>query len=231
MIIKIYSIYKYKLLNDYLNKISNNDINSLKEIILKKSTLETKLIFNLCIKYISIDLSKNKNEKLLYELYKININGQKELEREKNKTIKYRNEYKKILSELVENSNKLNKLIKNKKKIENEFRTSIIHNKKEKKCENYIKKYSIEKSNMKSIYSLEKLKEKDINRYKKVIKNKKIHKILVCKTNKKLNEYINRDKNSVKNMIKIVSNYINTNYKPKTFVLGTKICNHTLCVI
>ena len=113
----------------------------------------------------------------------------------------------------------------------NEFRTSIIHNKNEKKCENYINKYDENKTNIKSLYSLEKLKEKDIKRYNKAKNNKKIHKILVCKTNKKLNEYVNRDINSVKNMIKIVSNYIKTNHKPKTFVNGTKICNDTLCVM
>ena len=71
----------------------------------------------------------------------------------------------------------------------------------------------------------------EIFEIKKAIKDKKIHKILVCKTNEKLNEHVNRDTNSVKNMIKIVSNYIKTNYKPKTFVLGTKICNDTLCVM
>ena len=113
----------------------------------------------------------------------------------------------------------------------NEFRTSIIHNKTEKKCENYVNKYNENKTNIKSLYSLEKLKDKNIKRYNKVKSNKKIHKILVCKTNEKLNEYVNRDTNSVKNMIKIVSSYINTNHKPKTFVLGTKICNNTLCVM
>jgi hypothetical protein len=113
----------------------------------------------------------------------------------------------------------------------NEFRTSIIHNKTEKKCENYIKKYNENEMNIKSLYSLEKLKDKKIKRYNKVKSDKKIHKILVCKTNEKLNEYVNRDTNSVKNMIKIVSSYINTNHKPKTFVLGTKICNNTLCVM
>ena len=75
------------------------------------------------------------------------------------------------------------------------------------------------------------LRQKNKERYIKAIKDKKIHKILVCKTNEKLNEHVNRDTNSVKNMIKIVSNYIKTNYKPKTFVLGTKICNDTLCVM
>jgi len=113
----------------------------------------------------------------------------------------------------------------------NEFRTSIIHNKTEKKCENYVNKYNENKTNIKSLYSLEKLKDKNIKRYNKVKSNKKIHKILVCKTNEKLNEFVNRDINSVKNMIKIVSNYIKINYKPKTFVLGTKICNNTLCVM
>ncbi len=63
------------------------------------------------------------------------------------------------------------------------------------------------------------------------MEDKKIHKILVCKTNEKLNEYVNRDINSVKNMKNIVFSYINTNYKPKTFVMGTKICNNTFCVM
>jgi len=113
----------------------------------------------------------------------------------------------------------------------NEFRTSIIHNKTEKKCENYIKKYEEKNMNIKSLYSLKKLKKNDEKRYKKAISNKKIHKTLVCKTNEKLNEYVNRDKNSVKNMIKIMSSYLMNNHKPKTFVFGTKICNDTLCVV
>lgn len=68
---------------------------------------------------------------------------------------------------------------------------------------------------------------------------KKIHKILVCKTNEKLNEYVNRDYNSVKNMIKITKNYITENHKFKTFVMGitykkqncAKICDDTLCIM
>jgi len=44
-------------------------------------------------------------------------------------------------------------------------------------------------------------------------------------------KYINRDVNAVKNMIKIVSSYIKTNIKPKTFVLGTKISNDVQYVI
>ena len=98
---------------------------------------------------------------------------------------------------------------------------NLGHHKKEKKCENYINKYDENKTNIKSLYSLEKLKEKDIKRYNKAKNNKKIHKILVCKTNEKLNKYVNRDINSVKNMIKIVSNCIKTNYKPKTLGNGT----------
>jgi hypothetical protein len=46
----------------------------------------------------------------------------------------------------------------------NEFRTSIIHNKKRKKCKNYINKHDENKT--KSLYSLEKLKEKDIKKIK-----------------------------------------------------------------
>ena len=49
--------------------------------------------------------------------------------------------------------------------------------------------------------------------------DKEIHKILVCQTNKKLNEYVNRDINAVKNMVKIVNSYISLNHKPKQFLL------------
>ena len=87
------------------------------------------------------------------------------------------------------------------------------------------------KTNIKSLYSLEKLKEKDIKKYNKEKNHKKIHKILVYKTNEKLNEHVNRDINLVKNMIKIVPYYIKTIYKPKTFVNDTKNCNDTLCVL
>jgi hypothetical protein len=108
----------------------------------------------------------------------------------------------------------------------NEFRTSIIDNKSELKCENLIlKEINYKNMNIKSVYSLEKLKSKNKEKYEKVISNKKIHKILTCKTSEKSMKYINRDKNAVKNMLKIVLSYIKTNKKPKTFVLGTKICN------
>ena len=113
----------------------------------------------------------------------------------------------------------------------NEFRTSIIHNKFEKKCENYIKKYNINNEKIRNLYLLEKVKNKDEDKYKKMIKDKKIHKILVCKTNKKFYGYVDRDMNSTKNMNNIVLSYINTNYRPKTFVIGTKICKHSLKVL
>jgi len=424
---KIYLVQKYQNLNDYLNKITNNKIESLQEIILKSSTKETKIIFNLCLKILILSLSLNKNENSLYPLYKVNMERIKCLKKEKCKTDNYINKHKELKEELEKYSKELNKLMKIKKnnenkmmnlfkinsneymqidnmsknlleilsklnwvvidpgmnsiltmlskdgkksysyskekhlnrtnrkrimkKIEkikkekinklenelsnddtrlrtsndykqfnsyflikmkihneleklynderlnklkwmlfinekrsenllvndikkkfgekivlilgnwsmnkkgikstavpnkkyenilkrnfitlkiNEFRTSIIHNKTEKRCENLIKKYDIKKETIKSIYLLEGLKIKNKDKYEKVIKDKRIHKILVCKTNEKLNEYVNRDVNSVKNMKKIVSLYISTNYKPKTFVLGTKICNNTLCVM
>ena len=112
----------------------------------------------------------------------------------------------------------------------NEFRTSIIYNKLDKKCENHTKKYDYKKENIKSIYYIEKLKKENEEKYNKVMKEKKVHKILVCKTNKKSKEQeikINRDNNSVLNMIKIVESYIKNNIKPKTFVFGTKICKHS----
>ena len=40
--------------------------------------------------------------------------------------------------------------------------------------------------NIKSVYSLEKLRLKNEEKYKKVMLNKKIHKILTCKTSEKL---------------------------------------------
>ena len=49
----------------------------------------------------------------------------------------------------------------------NEFRTSKIHNETNNICENYIKKYDIKNINIKSVYSLEKIKEKNELLYKK----------------------------------------------------------------
>ena len=103
-----------------------------------------------------------------------------------------------------------------------EFRTSIIENESEKKCENLIIEQKYEKLNIKSVYSLEKLKKQNLTKYKKEL-NKKIHKILTCKTSEKFIKYINRDENATMNMISIVSSYINNNIKPEIFVLGTKI--------
>jgi len=53
--------------------------------------------------------------------------------------------------------------------------------------------------------------------------NKKIHNILVCKINKKLNEYVNRDINSVKNMKKIMLSLITENHKPNSYVMSTTL--------
>jgi hypothetical protein len=113
----------------------------------------------------------------------------------------------------------------------NEFRTSIVENKTKLKCENLIKKMDYKKMSIKEIYNLEKLKEKDVKKYNKKMKDKKIHKILTCKTSVKLVKYINRDLNAVKNMSTIVSSYIKNNVKPITFVTGIKICNNAFSII
>lgn len=112
----------------------------------------------------------------------------------------------------------------------NEFRTSIIENKSEIKCENLKIKINYEKMNIKSVNTLERIKINNINKYD-IITNQKIHKILTCKTSEKSMKYINRDINAVKNMVKIVSSYIKNNIKPKIFVLGTKICNNAKNII
>jgi hypothetical protein len=105
----------------------------------------------------------------------------------------------------------------------NEFRTSIIHNKHELICKNHVKSYDPQKENIKCVKTMEILRNKNETKYNKLIKGKSIHKILVCKTNEKTSEYVNRDENSTKNMIKIVESYIKTNHKPIQFVMGTKV--------
>jgi len=110
----------------------------------------------------------------------------------------------------------------------NEYRTSIINNRLEVKCENYINKYDSKYKKIKDVYLLEKIKDKDNDKYLKLKKDRPIHKILVCKANEKLNEYVDRDINAMKNIVK---SYINTNYRPKSFVLGTKICKYSLKVL
>jgi len=84
------------------------------------------------------------------------------------------------------------------------------------------------KISIKEIYSLENIKEKKPDKYKKLMKDKKIHKILTCKTSIKSMKYINRDINSVKNMKKIVLSYIEKNEKPLPFIKGIKICNSSM---
>ena len=110
----------------------------------------------------------------------------------------------------------------------NEFRSSQIHNQTNKKCENYIEKYEGKKTNIKSVFSLEKLRKTNEKKYKKKIEDKKIHKILFCKTKGELNEnkikYINRDYNATLNLINITKSIIKNNHRPETFVMGTKIC-------
>ena len=114
----------------------------------------------------------------------------------------------------------------------NEFRTSIMHNKLDKRCENHKKEYNSKQESIKSIFLLEKIKKVNKEKYEKIKKTNKVHKILVCKTNEKSNGlFINRDSNSVKNMKKITLSYIKNNLRPKTYVFGTKICNHSLRVI
>lgn len=55
---------------------------------------------------------------------------------------------------------------------------------------------------IKEINSLEKIKVKNSEKYKKLMEERKIHKILTCKTSVKLVKYVNRDINLVKNMKK-----------------------------
>lgn len=82
-----------------------------------------------------------------------------------------------------------------------------------------------------SVFALEKLKIKNEKKYKEKIKDKKIHKILTCKTSENKMKYINRDKNATKNMIKIMESYIKSGIKSKIFVLGTKIYNDVQNII
>ena len=58
----------------------------------------------------------------------------------------------------------------------------------------------------------------------------KIYKINFLGSSKCI-KYINRDINAVKNMKKIVLNYLTVNKKPMIFVMGTKICNNDNIII
>ena len=113
----------------------------------------------------------------------------------------------------------------------NEFRTSIIEYKSEIKCENLIKKNEYKNMKITSVFALEKLKIINEKKYKEEIKEKRIHKILTCKTSENQMKYINRDINATKNMIKIMKSYIKSGIKPKIFVFGTKICNNVQHII
>ncbi len=101
----------------------------------------------------------------------------------------------------------------------------IIESKSQKKCENLIKEPKYEKMNIKSVYTLEKIKDKNIKKYTKLMEKIKVHKLFICFTSEKFIKYINKNMNATKNMISIVSSYIKNNIKPKIFVLGTKIYN------
>ena len=115
----IYQMNNYKQLNEYLNNLTENNINNLNELILKTSLFDTKLIFELCIKLISLNISINKNELLLNDFNKFKNNMINNDLKEKNKSIDYKNNYNKILNELTNYSNEYNKLIKMKNKNEN----------------------------------------------------------------------------------------------------------------
>ncbi len=107
-----------------------------------------------------------------------------------------------------------------------EYRTSILHNKEEVRCENFIKKHS-----ERNLINLEKIKEKNQERYTKILENKKVHSVLTYTIRREKNGEIvrfgciNRDNNSVKNMLKIVNDYIEC-FERKGFLLrGTKVIN------
>ena len=92
-----------------------------------------------------------------------------------------------------------------------------------------MRKINDEKKNknksIKEIYWEEKIRLKNPEKHKKIMKEREVHKILTCKTSEKYMKYVNRDINAVKNMRKIVISYIEKNTKPVPFIMGTKICN------
>ena len=125
LIKKIYLTEKCNTLNNYIKLMVNNDINNLKSIILEKSVSETNIFFNFCVKYASCDIFKNNVVLSNDILLKTTINGIIMIEKEKNKTNDYKNNYNNIINELKVQSNNLNKLIKEKNKNElmNLFKT------------------------------------------------------------------------------------------------------------
>ena len=196
-----------KIHNELVNLYNDPKLNKLKWYsFINEKRSETDLINKIKKTFIN-ETNKNKDLVLLLGDWSLNKKGIKTISTPNKK-------YEKLLSK-----NFLTLKI-------NEFRTSIIDNKTELKCDNAIRKIEYKKLGIKEVYSLEKLKEKNELGYKNKI-NKKIHKILTCKTSEKFNKYINRDMNAVKNMKKIITSYLTVNKKPMIFVMGvsTKIQN------
>ena len=200
-----------KIHNELVNLYNDPKLNKLKWYsFINKKRSKTDLINKIKKTFIN-ETNKNKDLVLLLGDWSLNKKGIKTISTPNKK-------YEKLL-----NKNFLTLKI-------NEFRTSIIDNKTELKCENLIRNIDNNKLGIKEVFSLEKLKEKNELGYKNKI-NKKIHKILTCKTSEKLIKYLNRDIKAVKNMKKIVLNYLTINKKPMIFVMKTKISNNDCIII
>lgn len=237
---------KRKKIQNKIERIKKNKITELENKLTKEKTrLRTSNNYNTFNEYFIIKMSIHNEIIKLYEDPKLNklkwylfINEKRSQNQLVNKIKnKFGNDVVLIIGDWCMNKKGIKTISTPNKKYENllsknfitlklnEFRTSIIENKTELKCENAVIKKDYKKMNIKEIYSLEELKKKNQNKYEKIKKGTKIHKILTCKTSSKFIKYVNRDKNAVKNMKKIVSEYILNNKKPMTFVMGTKICN------
>ena len=143
----------YKNFNKYLNlkmKMHNEIVNLYNDVRLNK------------LKWFTFINEKRSESKLVNNIKKkygndvVLIIGDWSMKKEKIRSISTPNKkYEKILNK---NFTML--------KID-EFRTSIIESKTELICDNLIKEINYDKMNIKSIYSLEKLKEKNVIKYKK----------------------------------------------------------------
>ena len=113
LILKMKSMEISKCLNEYLDSFTN-----IQNYFFQCTTKELQQIINLCLKYISIDVSKNNNKIDMINLFTHRLNKIKKIEIEKN--AEYKKLYTEIILKINNHSLNLNKLLNEKRKIEKE---------------------------------------------------------------------------------------------------------------
>jgi hypothetical protein len=107
----------FGLLNNYLN-----DLGDLNELFNNNSPTEIQNIIIMSLRYLSIELCKNKNNDDIINILNKRIKKIEKIEKiENNKTNEYKKKYNEIINKLNKCSKELNLLMNNKKKIDYEL--------------------------------------------------------------------------------------------------------------